>query len=315
MNPEPSAEVRDDALRAVLVNKADAAKTRRPRTRMTRRALIASVAAFTLAGGLTGGAVSAVALASDHARTTVIDVDTSVRQRAVLGDARPMGTPFTYVGSGNVVLELGAPPEGATDFIYLISCQEPGTFVKMLDGDESTRSTTTCDEQAASSSFGGSGGQFAASGGDSHVLTITSSARYSVWGTWAAEPAPPTASAAQNAAMEDGIVTRDEYVVAYQRFSACMSEAGFPLVFVDLNKTVIEYSTTQEAETDGASARCYGREFLEVDQAWQIANEDTSETARVLGECLRARGIAPGATLAEKEVQLEAAGIRLQDCG
>lgn len=297
----------------MLVSTSDAATARHPRTRMTRRAVIATVAAFTLAGALTGGAVSAVALANDQSGTTVVAVDTSARQ-AAMGDAKPLGTPFTYAGSGRTVLELGTPPQGATDFIYRLRCLDAGTIVTTLDGDERTRGTTTCDSDAASSAFGGGGGQFRVSGDEAHSLTIESSAQYSIWGTWAAEPAPPIPSAAQTAALADGVVTREEYVTAYQRFSACMSEAGFPLAFVDLDQTVIEYSTTQESETDGASPRCYGREFEQVDGAWQVANEDTSYTAHVMGECLLARGIAPASTLAEKLAQLEAAGVSPMDC-
>lgn len=314
MNPDPTAGVRDEALRAMLVDTADSAVTRRPRTRMTRRSLVATVAAFTLAGALTGGAVSAVALSNDPSGTTVVDVDTTARL-ATVGDATPLGTPFTFTGTGNAVLELGTPPEGATDFIYRLNCPAQGSFVTMLDSDETTRSTTTCDSEAASSSFGGSGSQFAVAGDEAHTFSIQSSAQYSIWGTWAAEPTPPTPSAAQTAALADGVVSREEYVTAYQRFSACMSEAGFPLAFVDLDKTVIEYSTTQESETDGASPRCYGREFGQIDSTWQIANEDTSYTAQLLGECLLERGITAGATMAEKLAQLEDAGMSPSDCG
>lgn len=92
-----------------------------------------------------------------------------------------------------------------------------------------------------------------------------------------------------------------------------MTEAGFPLAFTDLDQTIIEYSTTQDSETDGASPRCYGREFQKIDIAWQIANEDNSDTARVLGECLLAQGITPASTLAEKLAQLEVASIPPQD--
>lgn len=312
MKLDQTSSARDEALRAMLVHKADAEPVP-SRTQMPRRSLVATIAAFTVVGGLAGGAVSAVALSNDQPGTTVISVDTSVRQ-AVMGDAKPLGTPFTYSGSGDAVLQLGTPPEGATDFIYNLRCLAASTYVTILDGDEGTRTTTACDQDAASSPFGGGGSQLAVTDSDSHSLTINSSAAYSIWGTWAAEPTPATPSATQTLALADGVVTREEYVTAYERFSACMSEAGFPLAFADMDQTVIEYSTSQASEADGASSRCYLREFEQVDIAWQIANEDTSDTARVLGECLLARGIYSESTVAEKLAQLEAASIAPEHC-
>ena len=313
MNSGITPDARGQAVREMLVAAAADASTARPRTRMSRRTLVATVSAFTLAGALTGGAVSAMALTADTPESTVVDIDTSTRQ-ASLGDSTPLGTPFTYTGTGDTVLRIGPPPEGATGFVYRLGCLEPGEFVITVDGDTEHPITTSCDDEAASSPSGGSGGQITASVDAPATLSIESSARYSVWGTWAAEPAPPTPSAAQKAEMADGVVTHDEYVMAYQRFSACMSEAGFPLAFVDLSGTIIDYSTTQESETDGASPRCYGREFELVDTAWQVANQDSSETARFYGECLEARGITPAPTLDEKLAQLKAAGIPLDGC-
>lgn len=309
-NGDPT--LRDEALRSLLVSRAHAAGTQ-PRTRMTRRAVIATIAAFTLAGGLAGGAVSAVALTGEQSGTTVVDVNASSRD-AALGDAEPLGTPFTYAGTGDAVLELGTPPEGTTHFIYSLRCLEAGTFVTLLDNDERTRATTICDEATSSSPYGGGGTQHEIAGGESHSFTIQSSAKYSIWGTWVAEPTPPTPSAAQTSALADEIVTREEYLAGYERFSACMSEAGFPLAFVDQNKTVIEYSTTQDSETDGASPRCYVREFQQIDMDWQIANQDTSESAEILGECLTTLGITPAPTMAEKLAQLETAGKSPADC-
>jgi hypothetical protein len=312
MNPEPGTRTRDEFLREMLVRQANSAGSP-ARTALTRRAVIATVAAFTVAGGLAGGAVSAVALANDQPATNVVKVDLAVQQ-SVLGDAQQLGTPFTYTGDGVTILQLGEPPEGATDFFYRLRCLDAATYVTVLDDDEMTRATISCDRKAANGSFGGGGGQLPISDSESHSFTVQSDARYSIWGTWAAEPTPPEPSAAQTSALADGAVTREEYVMAYERFSACLSEAGFPLAFVDLNQTVIQYSTTQAAETDGASPRCYVREFQQIDIAWQIANEDTSETARVLGECLLEQGITPGSTMAEKLAQLEAAGMTPPYC-
>jgi hypothetical protein len=305
---------RTAALRRLLVERSSASE-RLDRARTSRRTMTATIAAFTLVGALTGGAVSAVAIAATADQTpTTIDIDQMSRE-AVVGDARLLGIPISHTGSGDTVLRLGPAPEGATDFVYAFRCLDATTYVFYSDDDRDPSGTTTCDEEAAASPHGGGGGSQPALAGDgSHTLTIEGTGRFSIWGSWAQEPTPPEPSEFQRASLADGVVTQDEYRSGYERFATCMTEAGFPLAFVDTSPTVIDYSTSQESETDGASPRCYTREFEQVDTAWQVANQDTSETASWLAECLTAKGIAPAPTLDEKVAQLDAAGLDATDC-
>lgn len=265
MNNEP----RTAALRSLLVQRS-VASIRPERRWMTRRALTATVAAFTLAGGVTGGALSAVAITATSERTTTIDIGQMAR--AAVGDAQLFDAPIGYTGSGDTVLKLGHAPEGATEFIFSLRCLDAAKYVTYLDADRDSGLTITCDEETASTTDGGGGSQEMLTGGGPHTFTINTSGRFSIWGSWAREPNAPEPSALQDASLADGVVTREEYRAGYERFAACMDEAGFPLAFVDTSETVIQYSTTQEAESDGASPRCYTREFEEVDISWQIAN-------------------------------------------
>ena len=121
-------------------------------------------------------------------------------------------------------------------------------------------------------------------------------------------------SPTQSDAMADGIVTADEYEAGYQRYAACMSNAGYEVHEAERENDVITYFVTSDAVDSGADGECYNAEFLFVDQTWQVAHENTSESAQVLRECLIRLGFEPAETVPEMTEQFGQNGLSIEQC-
>ena len=121
-------------------------------------------------------------------------------------------------------------------------------------------------------------------------------------------------SEVQQAAVADSDVTLDEYREGFRRFQSCLSAEGYELHGVTIGDVLIDYGVPSAAVESGAEAQCYGAEFELLDVAWQVKNEDTSYTAEVLNKCLTDNGVVPQSTLAEMTDQLEAAGLKFEEC-
>lgn len=112
------------------------------------------------------------------------------------------------------------------------------------------------------------------------------------------------------AALARGEIDHDTYLAGYRRFSDCMRTAGFPLISESENNLVMTYSTV----VGPAETECYSSEFEPLDVAWQIHQEDASDTAEIMRLCLTNRGIAPEPTLAAMNQQLIDEEIPFEDC-
>lgn len=84
-------------------------------------------------------------------------------------------------------------------------------------------------------------------------------------------------------------VTESEYRAAFDEFAACMSAEGYGVIIHDDSGTVIDYSIPGDAVTSGVEQVCY-EPFMPIDAAWQVANEDTSDYALAVRECLEELG-------------------------
>lgn len=306
MPTDPTESLRDHELRRMLVATSYAEPVR-PRR---RSAVMASIVAFVVAGALTGGTVSALALSAADQPATVNVED--MKRLIVYDDDELYGTPFVLSGQGTTTIQLGQAPEGAEQIAVAFHCDDAGSFAVLVDGEQ--QSSSKC--AAADTAFTNGGGYYAIAGNGEHTLTITTgrSNRYLVWTSWATRSTAPDASAAQSAALSDGVATEAEYRDGFARYSNCMTEAGSPPVRVDQSGTVIKYSNTGDSVASGAEGRCYALEFGLLDSAWQIQNVDTSETAARIGECLTARGITPEPTMAGRNGQLEAIPLTVEAC-
>lgn len=311
MKPEPASD-RTAMLRAALVDTVDAEPARRVGPR--QRFVIAAIAAFALAGAGTGGAISAFAAGTgDPDPTETVTISSAAFADSMLGShAQTMGTPFIVAGSGKVIVELGERPDGATSLLLITSCVDFGHLDYAIDGEWA--GSLDCVDDGEGERPGGAGGFTSIDGDGTHRLSLDGEARYVVWAAWAADQADPEPSAAQQAEMADGVVTYEEYHAAFARFEQCMSDAGYPVIGAAQVGDLIHYATSNEANTTGVDRQCYVAEFMTVDSTWQIAHEDTSETAQILRDCLAEHGIEPPQRMEDIHAALEVAGLSIEDC-
>lgn len=96
---------------------------------------------------------------------------------------------------------------------------------------------------------------------------------------------------------ETSTVTEDQYRTAFNTFVECMDRAGYPVSILDESGTTVEYAIPGSVVGTAAEEDCYGP-FRDTDMAWQIANEDTSEDALAVRECLIEHDIEPAGTAA-----------------
>jgi hypothetical protein len=260
---------RDEQLRRLLVATATAAAVTAPKRSCT---LISSIVAFAVAGAVTGGAISAAALSSDQPSTptptpTSISIE-EMTEQIVHDDTQLFGTPFIIRSTGVTEIDLGPAPAGATSIALAFHCLSAGTFEYTLDGKPIGSSRCTDNDTR----YTNGGGFLQPSEANDHTLRISTGAErsYVIWASWAA-PAPKSPpSAAQQEAITDGVATEAEYRAGFDRYSECMSDAGYPVVFIDQTGTIIQYSNRMEAVTSGHEARCYASEFEQLDTAWQL---------------------------------------------
>lgn len=254
---------RDDRttqLRQLLVEGA----TRAEKERQRPWRLVSLVAGIALASGVTG-ALSATAL------TQSMPYDEKTTTTLALSVARPnstaVGQPFYVSSRTAATIQLGEQPAAATGLAIRAQCTDPGSVDIALDG---TRIWSfSCTEE---STGGGGGSVSAVSGSGDHELSFTGSGgAFAAWIVWVTEPPMPESSAQQTAEIADGVVTRDEYVAAFNRFVGCMGGAGYEIGGVDIDG-IFTYSIPSAAVTSGADELCYVTQFGAVDMAWQVQN-------------------------------------------
>jgi hypothetical protein len=272
----PRSSRRDAELRRTLV--AVARANTNLRVRPATRTVVAAIAAFALAGALSGGAVSAIAGTLGN-QSSEIDSARSMVQSVVGTHGQLLGTPLSYSGHGSTVLDLGSAPATANGIAIAVDCIDRAPLFVTVDSAD----------VSAGDCEGTSGQEVVASAADKHLIKITSpgSNRYAVYASWVKEPPLPGPSAAQTAALSDGKVTRAEYLAAFNRYAGCMTAAGYPLQAVPDDYVYYPYAITDNAVSSGADARCYASEFKQVDSTWQIYVQDT------VAACLVAGGVSP----------------------
>jgi len=249
---------RDAHLRRLLVATAEVATTARPRP---ARVLAAGLAAFVLAGALTGGAVAVASTAHDTGEVGLANYATSA-----LGTGGTLvGDPTSFSGHGRTELDIPPAPHDGDRLLIVTRCSEVVTLTARLD-----------DDVLLDGDCSGYGSAVRSVSRTGHTLTAWAPGgqSYTVFASWFKDMPTPVASDQQKYEMSDGVVTREEYVSSYSRYAGCMAEAGFPLPPVDVNTNVILSTAVSgtAASTFVADERCYRREFWDVDAAWQSAH-------------------------------------------
>lgn len=118
----------------------------------------------------------------------------------------------------------------------------------------------------------------------------------------------------QSEVVARGTATNEEYQASFERFVACAAEAGFTISSTGISYGVIDYQMTTDASESPEVQSCYAFEFEQVDQMWQVQNEDRSETAEMLKACLSAEGLQVPEHLAERRQAVEEAGLSFDYC-
>jgi hypothetical protein len=245
---------RDTAIRALLVDTVD-----RPARRRRRSMAIIATVAFLLGGGVTAGALSATAATRDAPTSgegTAQDMFSMF-----LHGGRTVGPVLTHAGTGSSTIDLGPRPADATGIAVYLQCEGSGAFVQTLGGEA----------RLAQHCAIGTGMGFSSEKNPTGTVVSTkadSTLAYSLWAQWIHVPAPSAPSVAQDAATADGVITEAEYRAAIDRFSACMTGAGYPLTGVEYLPD-FTYGTATEAAENGTVDRCQDAELSQVMKLWQ----------------------------------------------
>jgi hypothetical protein len=225
--------------------------------------VFATIAAFALAGALTGGGIAA----ATKVDPTISDAQAQAAADATLDVGTQGGTllgkPFVRAASGTQQIQLGPVPRGATDLVEGFGCLDSGSFEVLL-GSKRFAAYPNC---------GSGSGQTDLTHvrvGGAHVATIRAATgtRFTVWLSWAKIPRL-VASSAQKADLADQVVTRDELLSAFSRYEGCMGALGHPMNR-SLTTIVPSDSATSAEVTDGSDDRCFVTEYRDVDETWQV---------------------------------------------
>ena len=295
-------------LRHALVVTAEAASLTPPRRVGPR--VIAAVAAFALAGGLTGGAVAIATAQGAIDEQEIADSGMISRHNTLDTHAVLIGSDYVVAGSGTTTINVGTMPDGATGLGVAIDCVGDLTYDLSVDGVWIWGGG--CDGEPES--VGGTGSIEKVAGDGAHTVTVSGTGSYILWAGWAKEDPTPAPSVEQQAAMADGVVTKEEYVAGFYRYAACIEENGWQISYVDTGSTFIGYTLSGKIDMVAENAQCYVPLFAEIDTAWMLANQDDTFGTIQLQACLRNHGIIPSESAAEVDQQLIDAGIAIEDC-
>jgi hypothetical protein len=259
---------RDDALRALLVDRVG-------RSARRRRWLVPTigVGAFVVAGGLTAGALVGTGLlqqtlAPEDARALV--------ETGAAGDVTLLGAPVVRVSDGATSLTLPDRPSGAHHVAVGLQCAPPGTATVTVGADEGDGEPTTADCGTSITLPVGS------SAGERPVVRVDhAGSPMTVWTSWARPDPVPGPSPEQQAALEDGVVTRSEYVAAWDRYVGCMRASGHP---IDLGpEQPVVFAIGIPVEANQADSRCGASELSDVDSMWQNEHPDAQQYTPAAG--------------------------------
>jgi hypothetical protein len=257
MNSETPAD-RDAELRRMLVTTVSATPLLRSRVRP--KVIVGAIAAFAVAGALTGGAVAS---ASSQSQSNVVTLlAATAKSYAHDQNAKTVGLPYSRESNTTGTIEVGDPPKGANGLVVSFECLDSGKYVVRVDGlldtSETCSKSVNIDAPSTSLYVG------AVHKGRTYKVEPPDHGRYAIWISWVKQE-KFTPSYNQQAAMADGVVTREEYIDAYNRFAGCLGAFGDD-VGVTPRGTILEYATSANEADEN---RCYIREFQQVDSAWQ----------------------------------------------
>jgi hypothetical protein len=266
---------RDTALRETFVSLATSAPYHA--SRWTRKRTAVAIIAFVAGGALAGGAVSTAAFAANTTNNTE-------RLLAYMGESvvgthgTLLGHPKFYAGTDAAALAFGKAPAGANHIVISFQCDEAGTFTPLMNGLTIPKAGGEMCTSASTDTSSPTGFEIAASGSGAHTLRIDSGGkRYSIWASWVKESPIPKPTADQDNAVADGVITRDEYLAAWNGYLGCMAGQGHPVS--NVSQSTNEISTAFAEAGYNADRICYPLEFSEVSSLWgtEHAADETAD--------------------------------------
>lgn len=285
---DAEADLRTKLLRRQLVATVDSGLSP-PRPRW--RTAAAAVGAFAFAGALAGLTVATIG--AQQADTSSYDVTLeNTRPNILDDDVVILGAPITVSGRDDAVLDLGPAPEAANGLVFQIYCLEPGFY--RMDLDDQPFTEVTCTSESERPELASSVVETFDGPAPRTIGIHLDSGGYLIWAAWVDQPADAEPSAAQQEALADGVVTREEYVAGFERYVACMADLGFPVSHSGIDLEVLSYAIPGDAGHSGAANRCYEAEFLLIDSWWQVAHPRASDEqmAALIGGVTRAEYLA-----------------------
>lgn len=259
---------RDDALRALLVDRVG-------RSARRRRWLVPTigVGAFVAAGALTAGAL----VGTGFLQQTLAPEDaTALVETGAAGDVTLLGAPVVRVSDGATSLTLPDRPSGAHHVAVGLQCAPPETATVTVGAGEGDGEPTTADCGTSITLPVGS------SAGERPVVRVDhAGSPMTVWAAWSRPDPVPGPSPEQQDAVEDGVVTRPEYVAAWDRYVGCMRASGHPVDLGDEDPVV--FAIAVAAESAQADTRCGAVELGQVGALWQAEHPDAQEFTSAAG--------------------------------
>jgi hypothetical protein len=296
MNTEPPPSDRAAQFRKALVATANLGPyvRRRPPLKL----VIGLVLAFVVAGALTGGTLAAAGTVDPAILTAQAGAAASGHQFVGMADGTLIGQPIIRTATGDQLVDVGTPPSRGATLVLGFECIDPGSFVWLVDG-RSIATYPACEPD------GGTGMTMVPVGSGGHTFAVKAekSTRFVIWLSWMTVP-KLSESAAEHQELADGVVTRDEYVAAFNRYEGCMAGLGHPNDRVPAG-IELEYQGGEAAANDGSYARCYDTEFEGVDLKWQseLSTTDVGDTS--IDACLAHFGVMPDVSPEARILQLQ----------
>lgn len=130
--------------------------------------------------------------------------------------------------------------------------------------------------------------------------------------TTAERPTEKSISNQQRDALADRTVTFDEYQTGFDAYRACLQQHGIELQDVGMDGDLIDFRIPGEPSEDDQD--CYSFNWEQVDDAWQMAHQDSSPSAEVVKRCLEHFGTVPKAGYADNLALLTTLGKTVADC-
>lgn len=247
---------RNDAVRAMLVERVRASRPHRWRLPLI------GVGAFVVAGALTGGAIAG----SLYLQSTSDRRDTEMLQSiGQIGYNRAVGDRVERLATGPTSLRLPERP-GDRSAVVAIAGECPATTTLSVRVGTGPATDVPCGASATLVEPPGSG--------DVRDVTVMPDrgGAYTVWAVWAVPDPLPGPSAQQRDAVADGVVTRSEYLAAFNRYLGCMRALGHPYGPISTSSTTFLLGIPSSALM--TSDRCAASEFDQVDALWQSEHPD-----------------------------------------